>query len=67
MEIKYPDITVQLTGQNGNIFNLMGLVNRQLRGARINEKIINDFSEEVFDSKSYNEALQIIMKWVNVT
>ena len=29
--IKHPDISVQLVGQDGNVFNLMGIVSRALR------------------------------------
>jgi hypothetical protein len=34
LQPKYPDITVHLTGKNGNAFNVLGLVKRELKGER---------------------------------
>ena len=58
-KVKYPEITVELIGQNGNIFNLMrrGGVNRDER---------DKFVDEVTHAGSYVEALAVIMRWVNV-
>ena len=64
MEVKYPEITVNLIGEDGNVFNLMGIVSRALRRIKIDPK---DFQDEVMASGSYDEALRVIMKWVNVT
>lgn len=32
-KVKYPEITVELIGQNGNIFNLIGICTHAMRGA----------------------------------
>lgn len=55
--------TAKLIGANGNIFNLLGICSRSLRrmpGA------FNEMRDRVFEAKSYDEALQIIMDYVEV-
>lgn len=34
-DVKYPEITVQLVGQDGNAFNLLGLCLRAMRRANL--------------------------------
>ena len=63
--IKHPDISVQLVGQNGNVFNLMGIVIRALRN-NVSGDEVDDFISEVTSSKSYHEALAVMMQWVDV-
>jgi hypothetical protein len=64
-EPHFPDVTVQLTGENGNIFNLMGIVNRALRRAGHGDSV-QDFTAAVTAATSYDDALQTIMTYVNV-
>lgn len=61
------DIDVQLSGQNGNIFNLIGVVSAHLRDEGVPSKEITAFTNEVFDSGSYEEALRTIAEYVNVS
>lgn len=63
--IKHPDISVQLSGQDGNVFNLMGIVIRALRSSGFGDEV-DDFVSEVTSSKSYHEALAVMMQWVDV-
>ena len=63
--VKHPAISVRLTGQDGNIFNLMGIVVRALRTNGFGDEV-DDFVSEVTSSKSYYEALAVMMQWVNV-
>ena len=63
--IKHPDITVRLVGQDGNIFNLMGIIARALRKNGYGDEV-NNFIAEVTSSESYHEALAVMMQWVNV-
>lgn len=63
--IKHPDISVQLVGQDGNVFNLMGVVIRALRENGFGDEV-DDFVSEVTSSKSYHEALTVMMSWVDV-
>ncbi len=65
MEPKYPDIEVQLTGQDGNAFNLMGIVNRALRKADVSQEDQDLFIKEA-TAADYNHLLSTCMKWVNV-
>jgi len=55
----------KLIGENGNIFNLLGLARMTLRDADQNDKI-PEITERVQRSKSYDEALRIIMEYVEV-
>ena len=60
------DIDVQLTGEDGNVFNLVGIVSKALE--RAGEKDAAEaMKTEVFSSGSYDEALGIMMKYVNVS
>lgn len=65
LSVKHPDILVQLTGQDGNVFNLMGVVIRALRSNGFGDEV-DDFVSEVTSSKSYHEALAVMMQWVDV-
>lgn len=65
MVIKHPEITVQLVGQNGNVFNLMGIVANALRKNGFGEEV-QSFITEVTSSQSYHEALAVMMRWVDV-
>jgi len=58
-------ITVQLTGQNGNIFSIMGRVQRamNLGGFRDEAK---ELVAKVTSSRSYPDALDIIADYVEV-
>ena len=59
--------TVSLIGQDGNVFNLMGIVVKALRenGQRDEAK---QFTEEAMNASSYEEVTQeIIPKYVEVT
>lgn len=58
-------ITVKLTGKDGNIFNLVGITFREMKKNNQNDEA-EKMKKEVFSSGSYEEALSIIMKYVNV-
>jgi hypothetical protein len=64
---RFPDITVPLTGEDGNIFSIMGRVTKAMRREGVEKKVINDFVEELGKSGSYDDALQTVMKWVDVS
>lgn len=63
MESKKPKC--KLIGEDGNIFFILGKVSRTLKE---NEKAdqAKECSSRVMASKSYDEALQIIMEYVDV-
>lgn len=58
-------IKVKLIGENGNIFNLVGITVKALEknGKREEAK---EMSDKVFNSKSYEEALSIISDYVEI-
>lgn len=55
----------KLLGQDGNIFNLMGLASRALRMAGQGDKV-KEMCNRVIRSGSYHQALAIIMEYVEV-
>lgn len=65
MTPKYPNIVVELTGQDGNAFNVMGLVNRALREEGVPKEERDQFMREA-TSGDYDNLLQTAMKWVTV-
>lgn len=63
---KYPYIVVKLSGENGNIFNLIGVACIAMKSNGIDQLEVSDFTNDVFASKSYEEALKVIAGWVRV-
>ena len=55
-----------LIGQNGNIFNLVGIAARTLREHGLKDQA-KEMTDRVFASGSYGEALCIIGEYVNIT
>lgn len=62
---KYPEITVQLIGQDGNVFSIMGRVSEALRRGRVSHEDREAFRMEMMNSESYDEALCTVMRWVD--
>lgn len=61
---KFPEIVVQLTGQNGNAFNLVGIVREAMRG-RVPREDVEKFTAEAF-SGDYDHLLATCTEWVTV-
>ena len=55
-----------LIGQDGNIFNLVGIASRILKQNGMREEA-KEMSNRVFSSHSYSEALNIIGDYVEIT
>ena len=55
-----------LIGQDGNIFNLVGIASRTLKRNGLSEEA-SEMTSKVFKSGSYEEALGIIVEYVNIT
>lgn len=55
----------KLIGEDGNIFNLMGIARKTLirNGQRTEAE---KMTEEIMSSSSYDEALQILDKYVDI-
>ena len=55
-----------LIGQDGNIFNLMGIASRTLRDNGLGSQV-REMRERIMSGADYNEALCIIGEYVNIT
>lgn len=58
--------TVKLTGENGNIFNLMGIASKALERAGQREKAKEMRDKIINEAKSYHEAIATIADYVNI-
>lgn len=65
MEPKYPNVEVQLTGEDGNAFFIMGRVSKALRKEGVAKDEIEAFQKEAM-SGDYDNLLRTCMKYVNV-
>ncbi|MCL2780004.1 MAG: hypothetical protein FWD74_00655 [Actinomycetia bacterium] len=63
--MKYPDITVRLTGTDGNAFAVLGTVRRALQTAAVEPDEIDAFYAEAA-SGDYDHLLTTCMAWVDV-
>lgn len=64
-DIKYPDVTVNLVGKDGNAFSIMGEVTRAMRRAGKVDGI-DDFMAEATSAESYDAFLRVVMRTVDV-
>lgn len=64
-EVRYPNVTVQLTGNDGNAYAIIGAVIRGLKEADVSVEERDAFREEA-TSGDYDHLLQTAMKWVAV-
>ena len=55
----------RLIGEDGNIFNLLGIASRTLKRNGMREEA-TEMQRRVFDSASYEQALCIIGEYVEV-
>lgn len=55
---------VQLSGEDGNIFFIVGRVRRALKKAGLDTA--EEMSTKVMAAGSYDEALQVVMQYVEV-
>ncbi|MDY6948937.1 MAG: hypothetical protein SXG53_24855 [Pseudomonadota bacterium] len=65
--VKFPDVHVQLSGEDGNVFSIIGRVTQALRRAGCAPSEIVEFQKQVQSSQSYDDALDVVMQWVNVS
>lgn len=62
---RYPEITVRLTGNDGNAFAILGAVTRELKRGRVASDEVDAFVEEA-TSGSYDDLLATVLRWVSV-
>jgi hypothetical protein len=65
MTPKYPEITVTLTGTDGNAFAVLGHVSQAMRRAGIPKDKREEFLQEAA-AGNYGALLQTVMRWVEV-
>jgi hypothetical protein len=63
MKVRYPEITVELTGNDGNAFAIMGTVTKALRRAKVSADEIAEYRTQSM-SGDYDNLLQVAMQWV---
>lgn len=62
---KFPDISVKLTGQDGNAMVIIATVTKALRKAGKSSEVVSEFVAEAM-SGDYDHVLQTCMAWVDV-
>ena len=62
---KYPEVEVQLTGEDGNAFAIMGAVQKALRKHGVSKEEIDQYYAES-TSGDYDNLLRTAFKWVTV-
>lgn len=63
---RYPDVEVELTGQDGNGFFIVGRVQRALRAAGVSQEERDAYTAEA-TAGNYDELIQTTMRWVSVS
>ena len=60
---KFPEVEVQLTGEDGNAFSILGRTQRAMKEANIPSKEISAYMAEAM-SGDYDHLLQTTMQYV---
>jgi len=63
--IKFPEVRVQLSGEDGNAFSILSRVQREMRRVGIPEEVIEQFIDEA-TSGDYDHLVATCMRWVDV-
>lgn len=63
--VKYPNITVNIIGQNGNAFCILGICRRAMEREKLPQTEIDSFMTEAM-SGNYDHLLAMVMSWFNV-
>ena len=59
------DVSVQLTGEDGNVFSIIGRVTKAMKRSDWSE-FADEFKTKALEAKSYDEVLQLCMEYVEV-
>tara|TARA_R110002126_G_scaffold14054_15_gene59823 strand:+ start:116 stop:349 length:234 start_codon:yes stop_codon:yes gene_type:complete len=62
---RFPDITVQLSGTDGNAMMIIGAARRALKRGGADAEDVKLFTDEV-TSGDYDNVLQTVMRWMQV-
>jgi hypothetical protein len=66
MDPKYPNVKVQLSGEDGNAFAIIGRCRRAARREGVSDDELDAFSAEA-TSGDYDHVLQTCMRWFDVS
>ena len=64
MDVKYPEVHVDLIGEDGNAFSILGRVTKAMRRGGVDKDEVKEFTDEA-TSGDYDHLLQTVMKWVD--
>lgn len=59
------DLVVQLTGEDGNVFNLCGIVVKALK-RNGHREYADELAGRLWEQASYDDALKLFMEYVEV-
>jgi len=62
---KHPDVTVKLTGEDGNAFSIISRVSNGLRRAGYRDSA-EEVKRKLFECQDYDSVLQMTMEYVEV-
>jgi len=65
MEVKFPEVEVELVGSDGNAFAVLGKVKNALSRGGASKEQVDEFLKEAM-AGDYDNLLQVCMKWVVV-
>ena len=63
--MRYPHVQVQLSGQDGNAYGIIGRVSMALKRAGLEPEVIDEFKEQA-TSGDYDHLQRVCMEWVDV-
>jgi hypothetical protein len=62
--VKYPEVNVDLVGEDGNAFSILARVTRAMKRAHIDKNEIDTFIKEA-TSGDYDNLLCTVLLWVS--
>ena len=63
---KYPDVEINLSQCDGNVFSILGRCQQEARRQGVEKSEITLFLEEA-QAGDYNGAIQTCLRWFNIT
>lgn len=60
----YPNVVVQLSNENGNVFSIIRRVTKAMRNEGLREEA-EAFAQEAMSSRSYDAVLKLVMRTVD--
>lgn len=65
MDVKFPDVSVDLSETDGNVFSIIGKVKKALERAGHREAA-DEFRTKAMEAESYDDVIQLAMSMVDV-